>query len=90
MDANHAPHDPKDRHAPTIKPQPAARPRRDEEGYDKRLWTYGTVIVVIIAGIAVIGAVVWTFRDNQQTSSRPQPPIIGTFGQSLRPEAPAD
>jgi hypothetical protein len=83
-------HDPNDPHPPELDPQPSGKPPRDEEGFDERLWTYGVVIAVIIGAVAVIGGVIWTFRDDHQTAIRPQPPVTGTFGQSVRPEAPVD
>jgi hypothetical protein len=62
-------------------PQPSARPPRDEDHFDERLWTYGSVIAVIIAVVAVIGAVIWVFHGDHQVASRPQTPVTETIGQ---------
>jgi hypothetical protein len=89
MDAGHD-YDPNDRHAPGLDPQPSGKPPRDEEGFDERLWTYGVVIAVMIAAVAVIGAVIWTFRGDHQTASQPKAQIYETTGQGARPAAPVE
>jgi hypothetical protein len=70
--------DPSGRHPPA---QPSGGPPRDEDHFDERLWTYGSVIAVIIAAIAVIGGVIWVFHGDHQTASRPQTPVTETTGQ---------
>jgi hypothetical protein len=62
-------------------PQPSGGPPRDEEHFDERLWTYGRIIALIIAAIAVIGAVVWVVQGEHQTASRPQAQVTETTGQ---------
>jgi hypothetical protein len=72
--------DPCDRRPP---PQPSAKPPRDEDHFDERLWIYGSVIAVIIAAVAIIGAVIWVFHGDHQAASRPQTQVTETTGQSL-------
>jgi hypothetical protein len=62
-------------------PQPSARPPRDEDHFDERLWIFGSVIAVIIAAVAVIGAVIWVFHGDHQAASRPQTQVTETTGQ---------
>jgi hypothetical protein len=62
-------------------PQPSGGPPRDEDHFDERLWTYGSVIAVIIAAVAVISGVTWAFHGDHQTASRPQTPVTETTGQ---------
>jgi hypothetical protein len=62
-------------------PQPSARPPRDEDHFDERLWIYGSVVAVFIAAIAVIGGVTWMFHGDHLTASRPQTPVTETTGQ---------
>ena len=83
-------HDPNDRHAPGLDPQPSGKPPRAEEGFDERLWDYGIVVAVVIGAVAVIGAVIWTIRDDHQTASRPKAEITETTGQGARPPPPVE
>jgi hypothetical protein len=83
-------HDPNDRHPPVLDPQPAARPPRDGDDFDERAWTYGVVVAAIFTAVAMLGTVIWATHGDNRTAARPQPQVTGTFGQSVRPEVPAD
>jgi hypothetical protein len=82
--------DPNSRHPSVLDPQPAARATRDGDDFDKQTWTYGVVVAAMAAAVAMIGAVIWATHGNERAAARPQPPVTGTFGQSVRSEVQAD
>jgi 5-enolpyruvylshikimate-3-phosphate synthase len=67
--------------AVAVQPRSLREVRRDEDHFDERLWTYGSVIALLIAAVAIIGGVTWVFHGDHQTASRPQTPVTETTGQ---------
>jgi hypothetical protein len=73
-------HVPSARRPPVLDPQPSAKPPRDEDHFDERLWTYGSVIAAIIAVVALIGAIIWVIHGDHQTASQLQTKVTETIG----------
>lgn len=75
------PHDDPSGHRPP--PQPSAKPPREVEGFDERLWSYGSVIAAIIAAIAIVGAVIWVVHGDHQTATRAQAQVTAAAEQNV-------